>query len=53
MLIEGGTVSSPQGLRFLCVSLSCLTPSEQLAACDALIDVVATEIASHDTRQRR
>ena len=49
MLIKGGTVSSPQGLRFLRVSLSCLTPSEQLAACDALIDVVATEITSHMT----
>jgi hypothetical protein len=49
MLIEGGTLSGSQGLRFLCVSLSRLTPSEQLAACDALIDLVATEIASHMT----
>jgi hypothetical protein len=49
MLIEGGTLSGSQGLRFLHVSLSRLTPSEQLAACDALIDLVATEIVSHMT----
>jgi hypothetical protein len=34
---------------FLYVSLPCLTPSEQLAACDALIDLAAIEIASHMT----
>jgi hypothetical protein len=49
MPAERGTLSGSRGLMFLYVSLPCLTPSEQLAACDALIDLAAIEIASHMT----
>ena len=51
MPTEGGTASGSQGLMFLHVSLSHLTPSEQLAAGGALIELVATEIASHMTQE--
>jgi hypothetical protein len=36
-------------LVFLHVSLSCLTPSEQLATCDILVDLAAIEITSNMT----
>ena len=49
MLSKGGTSSGSQGLKLLHVTLPRLTPSEQLDACDALIDLVITEIVSHMT----
>ena len=49
MPTEGGALSGLQGLKFLHVSLPHLTPSEQLSVCPALIDLVATKIASNMT----
>ena len=49
MLTEGGALSSSQGPKFPRVTLSRLTQPEQLTTCDALIDLVATEIASYLT----
>ena len=49
MLTKRGTLSGSQGPIFLCVSLSRLTPSEQLTACNALVDLAAAEIVSNMT----
>ena len=49
MLTKGGIISGSQGLKFPYVTIPRLTLSEQLAACDALIDLVAAEIISHMT----
>ena len=49
MLTEGGALSGSQGSKFLRVTLSRFTPPVQLITCDALIDLVATEIASYLT----
>lgn len=49
MPTKGGTLSGSQGLEFLYIPLPLLTLLEQLATCDTLIDLVATEIISHMT----
>lgn len=49
MLTKRGPWFGSQGLKFLCVTLLHLTPPKQFAMCDALIDLVATEIISYMT----
>lgn len=49
MLTEGGTICGPQSMDSLHPLMHRLTPSEQLATCDALVDLAVDEIVSQMT----